>query len=194
MKYNTTLNNLKNEILKQAKAELTDNVIADYFDDSYSVLSVFNLSKYNDFIEDNNIDKLDLILEVLNENFNKLSLDNTIYYYSKDRNLYSVEKDIRYTLCDLDEKDYQKYLDYCYSLHEELGLREYKGYCEYELEDLEVYQLKDLYYGECDSESWDDTGTEEEEKRCLIEAIKINIDDIYEKLYDEDLRHHTISI
>ena len=98
---------LKEEILQQASKELENNVIEDYFDDSYSVLSVFNLSKYNDFIEDNNIDKLDLILKVLNENFNKLSLDNTIYYY-KYRNLYSVEKDIKITFCDLDEKDYEK--------------------------------------------------------------------------------------
>ena len=90
MKYNTTLNNLKNEILKQAKAELTDNVIADYFDFSDSLLSCFHLSEYNDFIDDNNINIVDLILEVLNDNFNKLYLDTTIYYYSKTRNLYNV--------------------------------------------------------------------------------------------------------
>lgn len=192
--YNTTLNKLKNEILKQAEKELKNNIITDYFDDSYSLLSVFNLSKYYDFLENNNINTVDLILEILNNNFNKLYLDTTIYYYSKTRNLYDVEKDIKITFCDLDEKDYKKYLDYCYSIHENLGLREYKEYCEYELEDLKVYQLKNLYYGECDSESWDDTGAEEEEKQCLIEAIKINIDDIYEKLYNEDLRHHTISI
>ena len=113
------MNELKQKILEQAEAELTNNVIVDYFDDSYSVLSVFNLS-YNDFIEDNNIDKLDLILEVLNKNFNKLYLDNTIYYYSKTRNLYDVEKDIKITFGDLEEKDYKKYLDYCYSIHEDL--------------------------------------------------------------------------
>ena len=194
MKYNTTLNNLKNEILKQASKELENNVIVDYFDFSDSLLSCFHLSEYNDFIDDNNINIVDLILEVLNDNFNKLYLDTTIYYYSKTRNLYNVEKDIILTLGELETEDFESYLTYRYQIHENLELREYKNYCEYELEDLEVYQLKDLYYGECDSESWDDTGTEEEEKRCLIEAIKINIDDIYEKLYDEDLRHHTISI
>ena len=185
---------LKEEILQQASQELENNVIADYFDDTYSVLSVFHLSEYENYIEKNNIDKLDLILEVLNENFNKLYLDNTIYYYLKTRNLYDVEKDIKITFGALEETDYEQYLDYCYSVNEQLGLREYKGYCEYELEGLDVCQLKDLYYSKCDSESWDDTGTEEEEKRCLIEAIKINIDDTYEKMYDEDVRHHTLSI
>lgn len=193
MKYNTTLNNLKNEILKQAKKELENNVIVDYFDFSDSLLSCFHLSEYNDFIDDNNINIVDLILEVLNDNFNKLYLDTTIYYYSKTRNLYNVEKDIILTLGELETEDFESYLTYRYQIHENLRLREYKNYCEYELEGLDVCQLKDLYYGECDSESWDDS-TEEEEKQYLIEAIKINIDDIYEKLYDEDLRHHTISI
>ena len=193
MKYNTTLNNLKNEILKQASKELENNVIVDYFDFSDSLLSCFHLSEYNDFIDDNNINIVDLILEVLNDNFNKLYLDTTIYYYSKTRNLYNVEKDIILTLGELETEDFESYLTYRYQIHENLGLREYKNYCEYELEGLDVCQLKDLYYGECDSESWDDS-TEEEEKQYLIEAIKINIDDIYEKLYDEDLRHHTISI
>ena len=177
---------LKEEILQQASKELENNVIADYFDDSYSVLSVFNLSKYNDFIEDNNIDKLDLILKVLNENFNKLSLDNTIYYY-KYRNLYSVEKDIKITFCDLDEKDYEKYLDYCYSLHKELGLREYQGYKEYELEDLTVDELNELYYSDCERQGCED-------KDILLEGIKIEIDDIYEKLYKEDLENKTLSL
>ena len=120
MNYNTTLNKIKNEILKQAKKEMKNNVIVDYFDDSYALLSVFNLSKYYDFLENNNINTLDLILEVLNDNFNKLYLDTTIYYYSKTRNLYDVEKDIRITFCNLDEKDYEKYLNYCYSIHEDL--------------------------------------------------------------------------
>ena len=178
---------LKEEILQQASQELENNVIADYFDNAYSVLSIFNLSEYEDYIEKNNIDKLDLILEVLNENCNKLYLDKTIYYYSKTRNLYDVEKDIRYTLCDLDEKDYQKYLDYCYSIHENLGLREYKGYCEYELEDLTVDELNELYYSDCECQDCED-------KNALIEAIKIEIDDMYEKLYNEDLEKKTLSL
>ncbi|WP_304353402.1 hypothetical protein [Brachyspira innocens] len=181
------MNELKQKILEQAEAELTNNVIADYFDDTYSVLSVFHLSEYENYIEKNNIDKLDLILEVLNENCNKLYLNNTIYYYSRTRNLYDVEKDIKITFGDLEEKDYQKYLDYCYSIHENLGLREYKGYCEYELEDLTVDKLNEMYYSNCECQDCED-------KEALIEAIKIKIDDTYEKMYDEDLRHHALSI
>lgn len=178
---------LKEEILKQAKKELENNVIVDYFDFSDSLLNCFDLSEYDDFIDDNNINICDLILEVLKDNFSAVSLETTIYYFSDDRNLYDVEKDIIATFDGLEETDYETYLDYCYSIHEDLGLREYKGYCEYELKDLSVDELNELYYSDCECQDCDD-------KDSLLEGIKIEIDDIYEKLYKEDLEEKTLSL
>lgn len=81
------MTNLKNEILNQAKNYIKKNkIIIDCFDNS-TILECFDLSSYKDYIDDNNVDVFELVLEVLNNNFKGVVLDNNdkIYYTNKQK-------------------------------------------------------------------------------------------------------------